>query len=312
MSGPGNQAININRVVGEHANLEITHHGSDWYYAICALMGFCTLLFMGLSFMKPRGDRVFHYITAGITAIACIAYYAMGSNLGQVPIQAEFVRPGRHLVGAAGTREIFYARYLDWVVTTPLLLLDLLLTAGAPTSTILVTLFADEIMIITGLIGALTRTRFKWGFWAFGAAALLFIVYELLVNARRHASILGGDAKKTFLLCGNFLILIWFLYPICWGLSEGGNVIHPDGEAVFYGVLDVLAKPVFGGLLIWGHRNISSSQLGLRVHNRGHTNGEKYNHGADIHPEGLGANVGGPTTTTTTTNDHPTTTNTAV
>ncbi|KAI1652767.1 bacteriorhodopsin [Daldinia decipiens] len=310
MSGLGNQALNINSVIGEHANLEITRHGSDWYYAVCAFMGFCTLLFMGLAFMKPQGDRIFHYITAGITGVACIAYYAMGSNLGQVPIQVQYIRPGSRLVRAAGTREIFYARYLDWVITTPLLLLDLLLTAGVPTSTILVTLLADEIMIITGLIGALTRTRFKWGFWAFGMAALLFVAYELLINARRHASILGGDAKKTFMLCGNFLIFIWFMYPIAWGLSEGGNVIHPDGEAVFYGVLDILAKPIFGLLLLWGHRKISSSQLGLRTRNRGHITGEKYDHGASIHPEGPGVNVGGPTTTTTA--GHPTATHTAV
>ncbi|KAI0845436.1 bacteriorhodopsin [Daldinia vernicosa] len=292
----GNQALNINSVVGEHANLEITHRGSDWYYAVCALMGFCTLVFAGLSFRKPHGDRVFHNIAASITAVACIAYYAMGSNLGQVPIQAEFVRPGSHLVGAAGTREIFYARYIDWVITTPLLLLSLLLTAGVPTSTILVTLLADEIMIVAGLIGALTRTRFKWGFWVFGTAALLFVAYKLLFNARRHASILGGDAKKTFMLCGNYLIFLWFLYPIAWGLSEGGNVIHPDGEAVFYGVLDILTKPLFALLLLWGHRNISCEQLGLRSHNRGHITGDKYNHGGNVHPEGPGANVGGPTT----------------
>jgi bacteriorhodopsin len=28
-----------------------------------------------------------HYITAGITGVACIAYFAMGSNLGQTPNQ---------------------------------------------------------------------------------------------------------------------------------------------------------------------------------------------------------------------------------
>ncbi|KAI0150116.1 family A G protein-coupled receptor-like protein [Hypoxylon sp. NC0597] len=297
MSGPGNQALNINSVVAQHANLEITNHGSDWYYAVCALMGAFTILFMALSFTKPQEDRLFHYITAGITGVACISYFAMGSNLGQTPIQAEFIRPGSRWVWPAGTREIFYARYIDWVVTTPLLLLDLLLTAGVPTPTILATLLADEIMIGTGLVGALTRTRFKWGFWAFGTAALFFIAYELLFDARRHAQTLGGDAKKTFMLCGVLLISIWFLYPVAWGLSEGGNVIHPDGEAVFYGVLDILAKPVFGLLLLWGHRKITSSQLGLRIRNRSHAASEKYNPGPrNVQPEGPGSNVGGTTT----------------
>lgn len=47
------------------------------------------------------------------------------------------------------------------VVTTPLLLMDLLLTAGMPWPTILYTLLIDEIMIITGLIGALVASSYK-------------------------------------------------------------------------------------------------------------------------------------------------------
>ncbi|KAI0121165.1 bacteriorhodopsin, partial [Xylariales sp. AK1849] len=261
----GNQAINVNSVVAQHANLAITRHGSDWYFAVCAVMGVFTLIFMGLGFTKPQSHRLFHYITAGITAIACIAYFAMGSDLGQVPIQVEFVRPGSSKVGSAGTREIFYARYIDWFITTPLLLLDLLLTAGMPIPTILITIFANEIMIVTGLIGALTSTSYKWGFWVFGVFAFLYVVYNLLGPGRSHANALGGDARKTYMLCGVFLVGIWFLYPIAWGLSEGGNVIHPDSEAIFYGILDILAKPVYGALLIWGHRNISPADLGLHI-----------------------------------------------
>ena len=47
------------------------------------------------------------------------------------------------------------------VITTPLLLLDLLLTAALPWPTILYTLLIDEVMIITGLIGALVTSSYK-------------------------------------------------------------------------------------------------------------------------------------------------------
>ena len=50
---------------------------------------------------------------------------------------------------------------MNRVITTPLLLLDLLLTAGMPWPTILYTLLIDEIMIITGLIGALVHSSYK-------------------------------------------------------------------------------------------------------------------------------------------------------
>ncbi|USW51049.1 Putative archaeal/bacterial/fungal rhodopsin [Septoria linicola] len=64
----------------------------------------------------------------------------------------------------------------------------------------------------------------------------------------------------------NFLVLtlvVWALYPIAWGLGEGGNVIAPDSEAVFYGVLDFLAKPVFSIALVVGHWKIDPTRMGL-------------------------------------------------
>jgi hypothetical protein len=59
----------------------------------------------------------------------------------------------------------------------------------------------------------------------------------------------------------NLVILTKF----SWGLCEGGNIIAPDSEAIFYGILDLLAKPVFGAVLLFGHRNISPAELGLRI-----------------------------------------------
>ena len=46
--------------------------------------------------------------------------------------------------------------------------MDLLLTAGMPWVTILYVILIDWIMIITGLIGALVSSSYKWGYFAFG------------------------------------------------------------------------------------------------------------------------------------------------
>ena len=50
---------------------------------------------------------------------------------------------------------------VDRFVTTPLLLLDLLLTAALPWPTILFTLLVNEVMIVTGLIGAFVQSSYK-------------------------------------------------------------------------------------------------------------------------------------------------------
>ncbi|MCJ1313541.1 ion channel activity [Agyrium rufum] len=282
----GNNALNVNAGIGGTPLEQITVRGSDWYWAVTAIMMASTFAFVGLSYTQPRSHRIFHYITASITLVAAIAYYTMASGLGQVPIQTEFIRSSSKVGGIpGGTREIYYVRYIDWVVTTPLLLLDLLLTAGMPWPTILYTLLIDEVMIVTGLVGALTYTSYKWGYFVFGNVAFLFVAWNVVVVARNHARAIGPDVSKIFLICGVWTIGLWFLYPIAWGLSEGGNVIAADSEAVFYGILDVLAKPVFGALLLWGHRNIDPARLGLSIRDyedvSGRTNGgqtEKHPH----------------------------------
>jgi len=261
----GNNALNVNNdmVNGAHADIAITTHGSDWYWAVCAVMTVATLAFAGLAMTVPRERRIFHYITAGVTMVASIAYFSMASNLGWASIYVEFVREGGGVGGI--DREIFYVRYIDWFITTPLLLMDLLLTAAMPWPTILWIILLDEVMIVTGLVGALVESSYKWGYFTFGCVALIFIFYSLVWESRKHANAIGSDVGKVFTICGSLTAFLWWLYPIAWGVCEGGNVITPDSEAAFYGVLDLLAKPVFGALLIWGHRDIDPARLGLAI-----------------------------------------------
>ena len=98
-----------------------------------------------------------------------------------------------------------------------------------------------------------------------GCVALFYIVYVLAFEARKHSAHYGAEVRKAFLYCGSLTTFLWILYPIAWGLCEGGNVISPDSEAIFYGILDFLAKPCFGALLIWGHRNIDPAQIGMAI-----------------------------------------------
>jgi len=136
----------------------------------------------------------------------------------------------------------------------------------------------DEVMVVTGLVGALVASSYKWGYYVFAMVALIFIAWNVVFVGYKHAGAINDQVKRTYIICGVWTIFLWFIYPIAWGLSEGGNVIAPDSEAVFYGVLDILAKPVFGALLLWGHRNIDPATLGLHIRDYDdvpNTNGEK-------------------------------------
>ena len=139
------------------------------------------------------------------------------------------------------------------------------MTCGLPWPTVIYTILINEIMIVTGLIGALVHSSYKWGYFVFGCLAFLFVAWTVVFEGRSYARIIGNDVNRAYTLCGVWTISLWFLYPIAWGLSEGGNVIASDSEAVFYGILDILAKPGFGALLLWGHRNIDIKRLGLDI-----------------------------------------------
>jgi bacteriorhodopsin len=126
ISKRANDALNANPNVFRYpvsSDINLTTHGSDWYWAVTAVMVVSTIGFMGWSFAVPRRARLFHYITAAITLVASIAYFTMASNLGYAAIPVEFVRSNSKVAGFY--REIFYVRYIDWFVTTPVSLLRL-------------------------------------------------------------------------------------------------------------------------------------------------------------------------------------------
>lgn len=64
------------------------------------------------------------------------------------------------------------------------------------------------------------------GFFAFGCAAMFAVFWELAFVARVRAKRLGDDVHRTFVTCGVLTLVIWMLYPIAWGVCEGGNVSH--------------------------------------------------------------------------------------
>lgn len=68
-------------------------------------------------------------------------------------------------------------RYIQWFITFPLELLALLLATGLSLSDITTTLFMSEVTVVSLLVGALTHSTYKWGYYTFGIAALFYVWY---------------------------------------------------------------------------------------------------------------------------------------
>lgn len=84
----------------------------------------------------------------------------------------------------------------------------------------------------------------------------------LLGHGRRSTFAAGGTVRSGYIRTAAAFSLLLLLYPICWACSEGGNVISPTGEMIWYGILDLLAGPVFLFLLLFGLRSADMTTFG--------------------------------------------------
>lgn len=120
-------------------------------------------------------------------------------------------------------------------------------------------------MVVTLLGGSVVSNTYKWGYFVIGVVALFLLSYNLLWGGRKYAKAVSPTVNRTYVIGACWIVFLWFLYPVCWGLSEGGNVIAPDSEMVFYGVLDILSKPVWGAFILFSHRSIDPDSIGHAI-----------------------------------------------
>jgi len=184
--------------------------------------------------MSKKGDaQFFEGLTCMITGIATVAYLTMFSNAGKMAVHG---------------RALFYVRYIDWILTTPLMLWDILALAGASSSEIMLAAGIDMLMIGFGVVGAATASSKKWVFWAFGMLCFFHVVGVLMKYMGKDTY--GPAARKLYGQVAWLTIVLWTFYPIVWILCEGAHMFEPTIEAGLYMVLDVLAKCMFGFIIV--------------------------------------------------------------
>ncbi|KAI0479740.1 hypothetical protein F4859DRAFT_529884 [Xylaria cf. heliscus] len=235
-----------------------TEVGHKTLWVACVVMGVSSLVFYIMAMRVPVQKRMFHIITAFITTIAFLSYYAMATGTG-ITIHTTILRETKlHVVTKLVKRQVYWVRYVDWSLTTPLLLLDLSLLAGLSGASILMLMFSDLVMILTGLFAALSRDQAQgWGWYAFACLAFLNIMYQLGYKGRYAVSTKDNKTKLFFGAISLFTLILWTIYPIVWGIADGARMINVDGEIIAYSVLDILAKPVFGFWLLLTHDSMS-------------------------------------------------------
>jgi bacteriorhodopsin len=206
-------------------------------------MAIGTLYFIGRGWsVSDVEQQLFYIATIFITATAFASYLAMATGFGLTEV----------VVGDR-TLDIYWARYADWLVTTPLLLFDLALLAGADRNTIATLVGVDVFMIVTGLVAALTPDpAFRIVWWGISSGALLFLLYVLVGSLTMQARERPGDVGSLFQTLRNLTVALWVLYPVVWilGTESTLELVPLYWETAAFMVLDLSAKVGFGFLLL--------------------------------------------------------------
>jgi bacteriorhodopsin len=238
-----------------------------------SLAGGTALMFLGMLYFVATGwgetdekRQEFFIITIFIAAIAFVNYLAMLLGFGVAEIQI-----------AGEARPIYWARYTDWFFTTPLLLLDLGLLAGATRNELSALVGLDAAMIGTGALATLTGDSgllsatligdnvelFRLIWWGVSTALLLVLLYMLFGTLTEKAQRLGSQARSKFTTLRNAIVVLWLVYPVWWLIgTEGLGVIGLGIETLGFMVLDVTAKIGFGIILLSSREALDQAGAG--------------------------------------------------
>jgi bacteriorhodopsin len=249
-------SIDVNPPVAAN---NISGNGTDWLWTVTAIYTFVLLLLTGLTAQRSytTKPRIFHYVFIIALLTGAIAYFTMASDLGSTPIFTELNNGHDDNI----TRQIWYARYINWFVSWPLLLTAFLLLTGVSWATILFSWAIADAWVVSWLSGALVQSTYKWGYYVFGVFAYFVLVHQLLFVGRRAAIALGTG--KVYNIIAPLLALIWLLYTIAWGVDEGGNEITVTSGQIYYGILDLITVPLVAIIFFFFERGLDYPALGL-------------------------------------------------
>ncbi len=214
----------------------MTVEGWLWIGTAGMLVG-AVLLFIYLLSNKvgrEEGDLMSHFY---VPLIAFTLYLLMALGVGAM---------------TTSTGRVFYfGRYIDWIITTPLLLWSLVSSGlqgtGVKRPTLIFGLLAADVyMIATGFVAGLTdNMTVKWSFYITSCIAFLAI-YGLLFGPFRKL-IHAGPNAADFVRKASVLSLVWFAYPVVFIFGqEGLRLWSAQVDAACFTILDLTAKVLYG------------------------------------------------------------------
>ena len=220
-----------------------------------ALTLFATLVRVRFSAGESHGAFQIASLTANaVVALAFVTYLAMIAAflLGYTDANGVY-RPNE------GARLAWELRYMDWVVTVPLLVLELVAISAIDQHVVVRTrrigMISAAAMVISGFLGAFVIAggidRVTYTLLGVVGAVFFGVLYYIFFNAMRTSlPRLPEAAKGPYRSAVVLLMITWLAYPIVYGLVGGiaGGVVVVIAQVVLCSA-DMVAKVAFGTLV---------------------------------------------------------------
>jgi sensory rhodopsin len=217
-----------------------------WYWIGAAGMTAGALLALRRLLADPTRRR--HYVVlALVPAIAAAAYAAMALGIGRV---------------ATPSGSLLLPRYVDWLLTTPLLVVYLGMLAGPDRSVYVALVGVDVVIIGSGIVSGAFPNALGWAAFGIGSLGYLGLLYLLLSVLPAQARLSSDRVYADFTKLRNLTVVLWTLYPVVWLLSPlGVGLLQTSTEALVVTYLDLISKVGFVVIALNGHLSVDPTDL---------------------------------------------------
>jgi len=214
-------------------------------------------------------------ISGLVCTIACYHYFMIRHSWQDAYAMGE----GGYLGTGAGFNDFY--RYADWILTVPLLMVELVavlrLVKGKARSVLTRLVIAAALMIALGYPGEVISspegwsTRVMWG--VLSSIPFFYILYILWVELTSSLATQPEASRNLIKLARLVILITWAVYPIAYALggteaaltAKAGGGVDASGVVslqVGYAIADMTAKAGFGILIYFIARSKSFSTPG--------------------------------------------------
>jgi len=217
--------------------------------------GFATLaaatvfFWLGIGQVKPQYKTAL-VVTGLVTFIAAYHYFRIGQSWNEAYVLAD----GAYVASEKTFNSAY--RYVDWLLTVPLLLVELILvmslTRSETVSRATKLGVLALIMVALGYPGEVSDSgSVRWIFGLLSMIPFLWIVYELYVGLGKAIESQPENARGLVRTARNVTVASWCFYPVVYfagaiGLEGATATVVVE---VGYTIADIIAKAGFGVLI---------------------------------------------------------------